>query len=322
MKKFKTIMGVTTTLLAFGVMAVGSGSSSSQTSAEKIGEVTPSEVVESKSEEDVQPAQTDFYVGDVLKAKGMEVTYVSSGEYESDNQFITPADGNKFIYIELYFNNVGDSDRNVSSLNFKCYADGYAVDTLYYGDNSLSATLSPGRSTDGFIYFEVPKDASEIEVEYETNWLTSEKAKFIYEGEKQSGFVPDTDVTASESAFKVNDVLSTGDLNITYLSCGEYTSDNTFIQPADGNKFVYFELEFENISSVDQHVSSFSFDCYADGMSVDQNYFGGENLDATISPGRKTKGKIMFEVPVGASVIEAEYVDNFWTSDRIIFLYE
>ena len=66
-------------------------------------------------------------------------------------------------------------------------------------------------------------------------------------------------------------------------------------------------------------ISGFSFDCYADGASCKAQYFREDFLSATLSPGRKTKGTVTFEVPADATVVEVEYLTNFWTSSRIVF---
>ena len=47
--------------------------------------------------------------------------------------------------------------------------------------------------------------------------------------------------------------------------------------------------------------------------------FRDDNLSATLSAGRKVKGTVTFEVPVDATVVEVEYLTNFWTSNRVVF---
>ena len=47
--------------------------------------------------------------------------------------------------------------------------------------------------------------------------------------------------------------------------------------------------------------------------------FRDDHLSATISAGRKVKGTVTFEVPVDATVVEVEYLTNFWTSNRVVF---
>ena len=125
--------------------------------------------------------------------------------------------------------------------------------------------------------------------------------------------------TPSVSAYSVGDIVEAGGLKITYLSCGEYVSDNQFVQPKDGCCYLYCEFEFENTGNADVYVSSLDFDCYADGLDCDACYIREDDLGATLSAGRKAKGTVMFEVPVDATVVEVEYLSNIWTSDRVVF---
>lgn len=123
-----------------------------------------------------------------------------------------------------------------------------------------------------------------------------------------------------ENEFKVGDVIEASDLKISFNGAEEYVSDNEFIQPQDGNIYYKMDFEFENISDSDQYVSSFDFKCYADGYDMEQSYMDGMDLDATLSPGKKTKGSVFFEVPSDSKEITLEYETNFWTEDKIIFM--
>lgn len=123
-----------------------------------------------------------------------------------------------------------------------------------------------------------------------------------------------------DNIFYVGDVADTGKVNITFLSAEEYTSDNQFMQPKDGNIYYRIGFEVENTDSSDTYISSFDWECYADGYSAEQTYFDDESIDATLSPGKKTKGYIFFEVPSDAKEVVLEYETNFWTENKIIFV--
>ena len=348
-QRIKTLL-ILCVILLYGAMAVASSSTSS---AEKVGEVsdtnsaTASSDTGSKSEssETVEDAINDttdnadtgnsiqtaeepepeaeqsltLHVGDSYSDGGVEYTFLSSGEYQSDNQFLQPGEGNKYIFIQVHVVNNSSNDETVSAFSFDGYADGYSVDQFYSGDNTLSGTLSPGRSTSGYVYFEVPQTASEIEIEFTLNVFTKEKLIFVYEGNKESGIEMENNSTATESAFHVGDIVEDGDIRILYLSCGVYESDNMFVQPAEGNLYLSFEFEVENISSSDKMISSFSFDCYADGVDCDGCFIRDDDLQATLSPGRKARGTVTFEVPATAQIVELEYLSNAWTGNRIVF---
>lgn len=267
-----------------------------------------------------QPVKTEYYVGDTIEDGNTKIVFMSSGEYAEDNTFMQPAEGKKYIYLQFAFENISKTaDTSVSIYSFACYADGYAADMYYGGEDSLSATLSAGRGTTGYIYFEVPENAEEIEVEYETNIFTEKKIKFIYEGEKDSGYVQQMNAAPTEGAYHVGDVAESSKLKITYLSCDEYVSDNMFVVSSEGCHFISCEFEFENVGNSDEYISSFNFDCYADGVNCDASYIREDDLSATLSAGRKVKGTVTFEVPVDADVIEVEYLSNYWTSNRVVF---
>lgn len=333
MNKIKKSIVLILCVSLFAALAMGSGSSS-DSSATKVGEVSSKddsaksetkaedrkESSDSKNDKQKNTTQSEYHVGDTLIYNGLNITYVSSNYFESDNEFIKPSDGNRFIRLYFYVDNKSGSDKSVTTFDFKCYADGYDCAATYQ-DDDISATLSDGRSGEGAVYFEVPADATEIEIEYDLDWISGDKAKFIFEGDKDSGLVFEKSASASEETFSVGDVIETKNLKITYLKAEEYVSDNMFMQPADGNKYIYIELEVENLSDSDQMISSFSFECYADGSNCSGFYGLDDSLSATLSSGRKAKGTVAFEVPQDAKTIEIEFEDNFWTQNKIVFLY-
>lgn len=320
--KFLAVLLAAGVFMTFAMGSGSSGSSSSSSTAEKVGEVEDAQTSTETTEEKYEN-KSEIYVGDFFIDDDIKVTFVKSGEYIEEREYYSgPKDGYKFIYIDLYAENTGEKDGFISSGSFNCYADGYPVDS-HSVDNNFYAKLSAGRTTSGIIVYEVPSDAKEIEIEFTINSWTDEKIKLIYEGEKDSGFVPEKNTEASADAFHVGDIVETDKLRIKYLSCGKFESDNEFIQPKDGFKYLYAEFEIENIGSTDKYISSYDFDCFADGSACDQSWYTGDDaLDATISAGRKTKGKVVFEIPEEASTIEFEFLDNYWTSGRVKFLYE
>ena len=254
------------------IVAVAGGGDSG---TKKVGEVTQTDSktepapqastqpVESSTKEppaEEVAVQSVYHVGDILQDGDMKIVYMSSGEYTEDNELLQPTEGHKYIYIQLAFENTAQSgDATVSLYNFDGYADGYAAEMYYGGEEGLSATLSAGRSTTGFLYFSVPVDAQDIEIEYKPNAFAAEKITFSYDGEQDSGYVPEQNTAASADAYHVGDVIESDKMIITYISCEEYVSDNQFIQPAEGNHFITCTFEFENVSDSDELISYFDF---------------------------------------------------------------
>ena len=310
-------------LIIIGIIAGGSGSKKNQ-DTHKVGEVTNNtssqETTNNTSEDEpTVEKKTSYVVGDILQDGDIKIVYIASGNYVEDNQFLQPGENNQYVFLKFAFINEGKTDKSVSFYNFDAYADGYACDMHYSSDEALSATLSAGRATSGTIVFEVPKNAQDIEVEYSPNAFSSKKVKFVFEGEKDSGYVLEPNTSRTEGAYHVGDVIEDKNVIIIYMACELYTSDNQFIQPKSGYHFETVTLEFENTGTSDKHVSTLSFDCYADGVACDQMFAREDDLSGTISAGRKIKGTVTFEVPDNAEVVEVEYNDNIWTSHRIVF---
>lgn len=316
----KIIIGVIA-LAVLGALFGNDNSESNTSKTKKVGEVGTTQSAEkAESIETTAPQKADYHVGDILMDDEMKIVFMSSGEYVSNNEFIQPTEGNKFIFIRLAFENTSaKNDKSVSMYSFKCYADGYSAEQRFFDDDALSARLSAGRTTSGMLVFEVPENAKEIDIEYETNVFTNEKIHFIYEGVLDSGYVPQLNTNATEGAYSVGDVIESSKLKITYLGCEDYKSENMFVQAKEGYHFISCILEFENLGNSDEHISSMSFDCYADGVDCDQTFIRDDDLSATLSAGRKCKGSVTFEVPNDAVVVEVEFISNYWTSNRVVF---
>lgn len=167
MRKFISVLLCVAILCAYAVFTVGSGSDDASVSSDD------------SSTQSTAPSETYVRVkpGEVLTANDLKITYVSCEEFKDYNQYLGPKEGNKIIKLSLNVENTGSSDRFISVYEFECYADNAQMDA-HYEDDDLSATLSAGRTAKGSVYFEVPKNAEKIEVEYETDFWSSGKAIF------------------------------------------------------------------------------------------------------------------------------------------------
>ena len=119
-------------------------------------------------------------VGETATTKNLKITFKSTGDYAKYNSYLAPKTGNKIIRAEFLFENTSDSD--VVLNNFQCYADGEKYDSYYYVDDYKSPTLesiSSGKKLTAIVYYEVPKNAKNIILEYETNIWTDSKIEFI-----------------------------------------------------------------------------------------------------------------------------------------------
>lgn len=120
-------------------------------------------------------------VGEVFEDDYLRVKYETLNENFMDySKYATIKEGYKIIAASFDFENVSDTNQLASYFRFNCYADGYDCSYFYSTeDATFSADLSPSMKSKGTVYFEVPVDAKEIVIEYESNAWSDKKAKFI-----------------------------------------------------------------------------------------------------------------------------------------------
>ena len=161
------------------VVAVGSdtnltentiSTSSLETTKEETEKTNASETLKSK-----------YNVGETFKGNNLSITYLSvDDDFKGYNRYATIKDGYKIVKADFEFENLGSSDKYVSSFEFDCFADGYDCEKFYYvDDSSFSSTLSSGKKSKGSVYFEVPEESNSITLEYSLNSLLSSRVEFI-----------------------------------------------------------------------------------------------------------------------------------------------
>lgn len=172
MKKFSPVFGIIAVILIFSLFAIGSGSDKASVSSDSASD--NSKTTTQKADEPVK-----VKVGETLTTNTLKITYKSSAD-DKGAQYFPAASGNKIIKLTFEIENISSTDQIVSVYDFKCYSDDVASSAYYYGDNGLSTTtLSAGRKATGNVYFEVPQNANSIDVEYETNYWSGNKAIFV-----------------------------------------------------------------------------------------------------------------------------------------------
>ncbi len=172
MKKFSSVFGIIAVILIFSLFAIGSGSDKASVSSDSASD--NNKTTTQKADEPVK-----VKVGETLTTNTLKITYKSSAD-DKGAEYFPAASGNKIIKLTFEIENISSTDQIVSVYDFKCYSDDVASSAYYYGDNGLSTTtLSSGRKATGNVYFEVPQNANSIDVEYETNYWSGNKAIFV-----------------------------------------------------------------------------------------------------------------------------------------------
>lgn len=145
------------------------------------------EKVESKREPSTQESSKDaqentsseenkvekYKVGDKVKLGDLTVV-INEVKDLSNQEFVEPEEGRKFIGIDVTFENVSDKPESISSLlQFQVKdADGYAYDQSFMYDTGKrlpEGELAPSAKASGIIPYEVPVDAKGLEFVFDSD---------------------------------------------------------------------------------------------------------------------------------------------------------
>lgn len=174
-KKF-IVFGIIAALIIVIIVAAAAGKDDEKNKVESISGSSSSEQAEAETqgEQKISP-------GNAVTTDKLKISYLSyDADYKDYDEIFTPESGFMVVRAHFKFENVADSD--VSLSGFECYADDKKCEEFYGPDDYASPTLesiSPGRSFDAVIYFEVPAKAENIEFEMEESLWSGNKLVFI-----------------------------------------------------------------------------------------------------------------------------------------------
>lgn len=135
---------------------------------------------------------------------------------------------------------------------------------------------------------------------------------------------PETEapMTPEDSYIHVGATAESDELRITYLASGEYTPDNEFDEPEEGNKIIFLKFALENISGKSVYLSTFSFNCNADGEEGTAVYVGDGDTSASMLPGYGAVVHAYYEIPAAAQHVDVEYTYGDANEGQLIFSYD
>lgn len=143
---------------------------------------------------------------------------------------------------------------------------------------------------------------------------------------------PDTPTTSVKEEVPVKSTYGVGETavaksyKLTVESISVVESDNQFMQADEGYEFVGITLLLENTSNSELQVSSIlDFDAYVDGFSVDEDLIGQSasdvsTMNGTVSGGKKLRGQLTYQLPIGWSELEIDVDLGYSSKDKVKLL--
>ena len=121
---------------------------------------------------------------------------------------------------------------------------------------------------------------------------------------------------------KVGETFKDDEIAIKFVAVDEnFKGYSEYAQIETGYKIIRAEFEFENIGTSSQYISSYDFECYADGNNCDSFWsVEDSSFSTTLSSGKKEKGAVYFEVPENSESISLEYNVDTWNDEIVEFI--
>lgn len=178
-KKSRKNLLIIFAVLLVVIIAVSTGGNSSDEPTKSTTKVTTVESQVKSTQTTTTEKSNVFLIGEVMETKTVKITFKSAEKWNKYNSFNAPKRGNDIIRVGFEIENKSSADLFYNPYDFDCYVDGVACEKYIWAEDLMqSGTLSSGRKASGYVYFEVPEDSKEAEIEYETNFWTSNKVIF------------------------------------------------------------------------------------------------------------------------------------------------
>ena len=187
-KKRLIIFGVIAAVIVVIIIASSGGSSSDdKNKVESVNGASQTQSADeksddSKSDESTASDNQKITAGHAITIDNeLKISYLKCDtNFKKYSKYATVGKGKKVISATFKIENVSDTDQYIDTIN--CYADDKKCDSFYSVedyDDPFFDSISAGRSIEGTVYFEVPSNAKNIELEFENNVWTNDKVVFV-----------------------------------------------------------------------------------------------------------------------------------------------
>lgn len=181
------VIAIIIMIIIFAIAGTDSEKSTSATSTPETQTISSYAQEKTVSSEEAntskETANGTLHVGDTFdNGSDLYITATSSDlnftDYDDEYGWYKPESGMKYISVSFTFENNGKNDEYVSIYDFDCYADNTSCEQAFLPDGSdfINTSLSSGRNISFTTYYQVPDNATSIELEYTKSYWSSEKA--------------------------------------------------------------------------------------------------------------------------------------------------
>lgn len=272
------------------------------------------------------PEQVEAAVGNLVEGDQLHLVVEGVERTASLGQFSEPDAGNEFAVVSLALKNVSDGYVSVSNLLQTRLRDDedYQYDQTFTGGggNTFNAgQFAPGEVERGTITFEVPEDASGLQLVFDLNASIIggiDRAQINLEEEASS--IAEIEQNLGVETYSLGEEIGYQDVAVTVNDARTESSLGQFSEPDEGNEFVIVDISITNNTGEERQFSTILQMMLKDG----KGYTYQESLTATtgldrafdegtpLSDGETRRGELAYEVPEGTSPL-------YWVFEFSVF---
>lgn len=265
---------------------------------------TEEEPVEETTQEETKEEETGnegaFTLGDKVQAENKLVFTLCGSRTSKGDDFISPTEGNDFLYIDMMVENPTDEEVSISSLlMFSLYDTNnqqYDIALASDANGSVDGTLFPGKRLRGELVYEIPENLTEMGLVILPDMLAE---PFVIVFDKGTTVEPELmDLSAYEVASKtIGDTFIIGDVSYT-LNKTSVSKGGSLFGPAEGNQYVVAEVTMTNNGSESTTISSLLMFSLVDEEGRNCDFAITETsgtVDGDIGPNETVTGEVTFE---------------------------
>lgn len=277
-------------------------------------------------ESNSEPEQVEAAIGDLVEGDQLHLVVERVERTTSLGQFSEPDAGNEFVVVSLALKNVSDDYVSVSNLLQTRLRDDedFQYDQTFTGGggNTFNAgQFAPGEVERGTITFEVPEDASGLQLVFDLDASIIggiDRARINLA--EEAGSITSLEQNLGVEVYDTGEEIGYQDVAVIVNGARTESSLGQFSQPDEGNEFVIVDISITNNTGEERTFSTILQMMLKDG----EGYTYQESLTATgsldrgfdegtpLSDGETRRGELAYEVPQGTAPL-------YWVFEFSVF---
>lgn len=275
---------------------------------------------------DSDPEQVNVAIGDLVDGDQLHLVVEGVERTDSLGQFSEPEPGNEFAVVSLALKNVSDEYLNVSNLLQTRLRDDedFQYDQAFVsgGGNTFNdGQFAPGEVERGTITFEIPDDASGLELTFDLDvsiFGGIDRATIDLESEADS--ITELVQELGIEVYDVGQEISFQDVAVSVNDTRTASELGQFSEADDGNEYMIVDISITNDTGEEQRFSTILQMMLKDGegFTYQEDISGMSSLDqgfdegTPLSDGETRRGELAYELAEGVAPL-------YWVFEFALF---